>query len=134
MAQNYQTQFTKEMIVNLKNAINMAVNEYASKEVEGGKLDIFVILAALNQAEYELVLRSFPQDDNEAQKAHDEMLLIADKQIKLIDDTRKEHNTKAMSELLATTHVSSVLAEFYARRRDEYIEKMEKENAVVQNQ
>lgn len=129
----YETQFTKENILALKNAVNKAVNEYAEKEIEGGKIDIFVILASLNQAAYEVVLRAFPKDDDDAKMAHDQMKVIADKMIKTIDEIRPDLESKAMSELLATTHVSSIIAEFYARRRDDYLKNLEGQ-AVAQEE
>lgn len=127
MAENketYQTQFTQENIMELKNYINDKVNDF-SKEIKKEKLDIFVVLIALQQASYELVLRNFSENEEDAQKLLDQMNLVSDKLLRLTDESRKEHETKAASEMLALIHSISIVGEFYARRRDEFINNLQ---------
>ena len=119
---NFESPFNADNIVQLKDAINKAINDHAVETTEKGKLDIFVILAALSQASYEVTVRTFPKDKEESKKSHDEMKLIADKLIREMDSIRKEHDTSMTGELLAPVHAHSITAEFYARRRDEYIQ------------
>lgn len=120
----YVSQFTVDNILELKNTINKSINDYA--ESKGNqKLDLFVILASLQQSAYELVMRSMPDNDEEAKKASATMKLVADKLIATVDSTRKELDTKAMDELLGSIHSISIIAEFYVRRRDEYLNSLQ---------
>lgn len=119
---DYQSQFTKDNILELKNGINKGINTYADENLpEGEKLDVFVILTALQQAAFELIVRTFPKDDDDAKAAIDKMKVVADKQLQLIDEARKEFDTRAVEELLATIHTTSIVSEFYANRRDDYL-------------
>lgn len=120
----YVSQFTVDNILELKNTINKSINEYAENN-DNQKLDLFLILASLQQSAYELVMRSMPENDAEAKQAHESMKIVADKLIATIDTSRKENNTKAMEELLASIHTTSIVAEFYVRRRDEYLNKLQ---------
>lgn len=127
----YETQFTKENILDLKNAINRGINTYAEEEMNGEKLDLFVILSALQQASYELVMRSMPANDEEAKKAYGEMTVVANKILTTIDENRKELGTRAIDEILGSIHAASILGEFYVRRRDEALKKLQDQATVM---
>jgi hypothetical protein len=127
----YQTQFTADNILELKDAINKGINDYVVNDRDGQKLDLFVIITALQQAAYEVIMRSMPANDTEARKSVDEMKVVADKIIDLVDTNRKEMETKPMTEILATIHSTSLVTEFYARRRDEALLKIQENAAVV---
>lgn len=128
----YVTQFTKDNILALKGSINEAINAHAEKNVEGQKLDLFLILAALGQSAYEVVLRTLPKSEEDAKKNVDEMKVIVDKFIKVTDDTRGDLHTKPASELAAAAHLLSVVAEFYSRRRDDVITQLIQEKEAEQ--
>lgn len=136
MAENentYQSQFTKENILTLKGVINRAINKHAEKRVNGKKLDIFLILAALGQAAYELTIRTLPKDDAEAKMDVDQMKVLVDKMITLMDTERPQLKTKPASELLASIHLFSVISEFYSRRRDDILQKIIQDVAKTAN-
>jgi hypothetical protein len=128
----YQTQFTKENILAVKTIINKAINEYAENEVEGKKLDIFLILAGLGQAAYEVTIRTLPKDDADAKIHVDKMKVLVDKMITLIDTERPTIEAKPTAELLASIHLMSVIAEFYSRRRDDVLEKIVQDMAKTE--
>lgn len=127
--EQYKTQFTKENILSLKSAINEAVNKYAENVQENKTLDLFVILAALSQSAYEVTVRTLPENDEQAKKARDEMVVLVDRLIKETDATRKEIKNTVAAEIMATAHLLGVVSEFYSRRRDESIERLLQDEA-----
>lgn len=134
MAENkikVESQFTKENILALKDSINASINTYVETQMNGQKLDLFLILASLEQAAFEVVMRSMPADNDDAKKAHDEMKQVADVIVSAVDANRKEVKTRSIAELLGTIHATSIVAEFYARRRDEYIAELQKQSDMM---
>jgi hypothetical protein len=125
----YESQFTKENIVDLKSHISKSINEYALSQVDGGKLDLFLIVASLSQCVYEVVLSALPQNEADARKSVDEMKVLADKLIKEVDKTGQELALSPTSKLLASTHLTSIMSEHYARKRDSAVLKMIQDKA-----
>lgn len=125
----YESQFTKENILSLKSHISREINNYAKEEVEGGKLDIFLILAALGQCAYEVVINTLPKDDADARKNVDEMKVLVDKFIIETDKTGQELQLQPAPKLLAAAHLISLMSEYYSRRRDEVVLKLIQESA-----
>lgn len=127
----YESQFTKDRILALKDAINSGINKHVETDLNGEKLDLFVIVAALQQSAYEVVMRSMPADNDDAKKAHEEMKQIANVAIVAIDKNRKELKTRSMAEILGSIHGTSIITEFYATSRDSYIKNLEKQADVM---
>lgn len=128
----YESQFTRENILDLKSHISRAVNEYAGESSETGKLDVFVILAALSQCAYEVSLHSLSESEEEKQQNIDQMRVLADKFINESDNTGQELGMRPAGKLLAITHTLSVMSEYYSHRRDSVILKMLQEAAEPQ--
>lgn len=118
----YQTQFTKENIMMLKDHINSSINTYSDEK--GEKLDIFLILASLQQSAYEIIVRNFPETQEQVKQLTDQMTMISDQMLKKVDEIRAEHKTPAAAEMMAFVHSISIISEFYARRRDDVIDKL----------
>lgn len=125
----YESQFTKENIISLKSHIAREINAYAKSDAETGKLDIFLILAALGQCAYEVIINTLPKDDADAKKNVDEMKVLVDKFIIETDKTGQELKLQPAPKLLAAAHLVSIMSEYYARRRDDVVLKMLQEAA-----
>lgn len=131
---SYETQFNKENIIALKEGINRGINAYVKDEKNGEKLDVFLILSALQQTAFELAVRVFPKDKEDHKNALEQMSILSDKHLELLDTNRNEKGTKALDELLATIHTASIVTEFYAKRRDEYLTAVADKSLTVDEQ
>lgn len=130
--QKYETQFTKENIIALKNAINKGINTYA--EENNLKLDIYVILAALQQSAYEVMIRTFTKDKEEAEQVIQKMQDVAKIQLETLDKNREENKTGGLEEILGVIHTASLISEWYARRRDKFMELLEQQKLNVEEE
>lgn len=115
----YVSHLTKDNVVALSQKIHVAIKDFVDNEFEDNKIDVFLVLASLQQASYDTALHALVADEKMKQQSIDQMILIADKLTKVIDDTRHEVKTNPSSEILSAIHVGSILTEFYARLRDE---------------
>lgn len=116
MTGTYQTEFTRENVRALTNHIQKGIRAYAEERQR--PLDLFVIAAALQQATYEIVLRSLCDTKEEGQKKIEEMKPISSTLIQSIDTYRKDNPTMPTEELLGMIFASNLLVEFYAHNRD----------------
>lgn len=123
----YEQQFTKENIQEVSTAIKKAIETYTKEEYKHDRMDLFLLIASLGQVAYELSLKGLSPDEAHAKKAMDEGLVISDKIIRLLDENRDELKPTPTGEMLSAAHILSILSEFYARRRDEIIEKIGQE-------
>lgn len=130
MAIPYESQFTQENVIELSQFIQLRIRDYA--EQKGMKLDMFVITVALQQAAYEITLRSLTENKEQAQAKIEQMMPIAETITKAVDEYRKEHKSHATEELLGAVFGSNILTEFYAQHRDEQIVALSKAAQDVQ--
>lgn len=115
---------TKENVQKLSAKIHNAIRTFVDEDFEHDKIDIFLVLAAIGQTGYELALHGLTADDEMRQKSIDQMVLIADKIVHVMDDTREESKTHPSAEIMSVAHLFTLIAEFYAKRRDEQVIKM----------
>lgn len=123
----YEQQFTKENIQEVSTAIKKAIETFTKEEYKYERMDLFLLIASLGQVAYEWSLKGLSPDEAHAKKSMDEGLVIGDKLIRLLDENRSDMKPTPTAELLSAAHVLSILSEFYARRRDEVIEKIRQE-------
>lgn len=122
MANTYETQFTRENVQKLNKHIQKKIADFASEHDK--KLDLFVIVAALQQAAYEVTLRSLSENREEAQVKSELMLPISQAFVSTLDKYRAENKSQPTEELLGAIFGSNVIVEFYANNRDEKISSM----------
>ncbi len=116
MTSTYQTEFTRENVRALTKHIQQGIRTYADERQR--PIDLFVIAAALQQATYEIVLRSLCDSKEEGEKKIEEMKPISAQLIQSLDTYRKDNPTMPTEELLGTIFASNLLVEFYAHNRD----------------
>lgn len=119
MSDTYQTQFTQENVVTLSRHIQRCVGEYAKEK--DTKLDLFVIAVALQQAAYEIMLRSLTESKEQAEAKIKAMLPISEVFTKAFDEYRANNNSFATEELLGAVFGATIITEFYAHHRDEQL-------------
>lgn len=129
MANTYETQFTRENVQELNKHIQQQIAEYAVQK--DTKLDLFVIVAALQQAAYEVTLRSLVENKEEAEVKTKAMTPISQAIVGAIDNFRAENKSQPTEELLGAIFGSNVIVEFYAHNRDEKISAMMKASESV---
>ena len=132
MANTYETQFTRENVQELNKYIQKQIADFAVKTDK--KLDLFVIVAALQQAAYEVSLRSLVEGKEEAEIKSEAMLPISQAIVSTLDDYRANNNSQPTEELLGAIFGSNIIVEFYAHNRDEKIAAMMKASEVVQDE
>lgn len=128
-ATEYETTFTKNNVFELSNEIAKAVNEYAKEHGDTGKVDIFVLLAALGHVGFEAGMKILTKDEEHATKVHKEMQLVSKDLLVKLDAIHLEHKTTASADLIGISHTLSVVSEYYANRRDTNIKKLIQDKA-----
>lgn len=132
MANTYETQFTRENVQELNKHIQKQIADFAVASDK--KLDLFVIVAALQQAAYEITLRSLVENKEEAEAKSKAMLPISQAIVSTIDNHRAANNSQPTEELLGAIFGSNVIVEFYAHNRDEKIGAMVEASKVVEDE
>lgn len=130
MANTYETQFTRENVQELNKYIQAQIAQFAVDK--DSKLDLFVIVASLQQAAYEVTLRSLAENKEEAEIKTQAMLPISQQIVSTIDNNRAENQTQPTEELLGAIFGSNVIVEFYAHNRDEKIAALMQASEVTQ--
>lgn len=130
MAQDmgFKPSFTKESVLGFATFVANQINQYASEQ-EGGKVDVFVAVGALAHVAYDLLFTVFGKTESDRVLLQGEMSKISDELFKKIDAIAVEHQTNGISNIMASAHVLTALAEIYSGTRDEQIAKIEQELA-----
>ena len=132
MANTYETQFTRENVRELNKHIQKQITKYASEHNK--KLDLFVIVAALQQAAYEVTLRSLAENKEDARVKSEAMLPISEAIIETIDNYRVKNKSQPTEELIGAIFGSNVLVEFYAKNRDKKISALMDASEIVDDE
>lgn len=122
---------TKENVQKLSAKLHNAIRTFVDEDFEDDKIDIFLVLASIGQTGYELAMHGLTADDEMRQKSIDQMVLIADKILREMDATREEVKTHPSAEIMSVAHMFTLIAEFYAKRRDEQVQKMLQDEALT---
>lgn len=123
-AVTYETPFTEKAVLHLADSIKQHLNEYAKTHGQDGKVDFFVMMAALGQVAFEMSITTLPKTLEDRKAVHDEMRLLVENLLAKIDAVRVEYKIRGATDLVASAHLMSLLAEVYSRRRDAAILKV----------
>lgn len=120
--------FNKESVLGLSTFLAQQINEYAKGRPDG-KEDIFVAIGALAHVAYDLVITVFGKTESDRVLLQAEMEKVSDELMRKIDAIAIEHQTNGLSNILASAHLLTALAEIYSVTRDQQIAKIEQELA-----
>lgn len=111
--------FTRDNLLDLSKAITDTIHTYAKEKSGNGHVDLFLLLAALGHVGFEASMKIFPQTKEEVEPYYNQMRSLADSILKKIDAVNVEEKLRGGADLTAVAHLTAVLAEFYAKRRDD---------------
>lgn len=126
-----KTEFTRENIVPLKNAIKKAVNEYANENFPNGQGDVYLLLSSLGLVAFDVAFQtlSYDKGEKEAELLEEQMRQLVRNYIKTTNETRRDIHMKTATEIMAAAQFLSFISEYYARRRDEAIKILKQEKS-----
>jgi hypothetical protein len=130
----YETPFTEQAVLSLSDHIKASLTEYAKNNGKDGKVDFFVMMAALGQTAFEMAMSTLPKSQEDRKAIHDEMRLLTDNLLAKIDAVRVEYKTRGSTDLVAIAHLMSLVAEIYSRRRDAAVLKVLQDQAEAASQ
>lgn len=133
-AVTYESPFTEEAVLKLTDHIKASLTEYAKTHGKDGKVDFFVMMAALGQTAFEMAMTTLPKTPEERKAIHDEMRLLTDNLLAKIDAVRVEYKTRGSTDLVATAHLMSIVSEIYSKRRDTAVLKVLQDQVALAQQ
>ncbi|MNP35707.1 hypothetical protein D3C76_1290520 [compost metagenome] len=89
-----------------------------------GKVDFFLMYAALGQTAFEMAYNTLPRSDEDKAAVRPETQRIVDGLLAKLDGIRAEFNTRGTSDLIGAAQFTALLAEIYCKRRDAAVEKL----------
>lgn len=120
----YESPFNKESLIGLVDHLKQALTTYATMNGKEGKLDFFLMYAALGQTAFEMAYNTLPRSEEDKVALRTETPRIVDGLLAKLDGIRAEFQTRGTSDLIAAAQFTALLAEIYCKRRDAAVEKL----------
>lgn len=120
----YESPFNKESLIGLVSHLKHSLQDYAKEHGKDGKLDFFLMYAALGQTAFEMSYNSLPRTEEERAETRPEVTRIVDGLLAKLDGVRAEFDTRGTSDLIGAAQFMAIVAEIYCKRRDAAVAKM----------
>jgi hypothetical protein len=122
----YQTQFTKENILELSAYLSEKLKEFQQTNADRfPKLDAFLIVGSLGNVAYNIIHQAFPIEEEERKRLINEMKTVTDHLLRKIDAVQIEFQLAPAASYLAMAHLLSLASESLAKDRDREVQAIE---------